>query len=677
MEQTNRTILFEELNPDKANLFTVLETAKEQESLTDEEICEIEKLFVVHSFEEVIEKFEPTVYLTGTILDGVYSFSYESRNLTGGVSIPIRLDLQNRMLTLFLEMLDYKVTGEIPSQKLEKLAGYIFPQHDFERIVELRRVLKAAFLENRFQEAERLLHENADIISNPLLQVQFFIHEAQTLLQKETLKEDFIRLEDTPEMQISVLCRSAKFEKADPCLPAESVNGFVEWIEGYLSKCQIRESELVKQNLMSVTEAVKADVTYYMELYRKTLDVYADVVRDYWKVLQPLLQTVLGIRSFFAQCGERQGQMKPSLVITNCNADQIMDARRLKLLETFLETVNQKNTHQYTIWYAILPGIENPMAVDRKNVRERFLGNGDSAVLKSIDVDTAKTLMSVLTKYKIQIFMSTAATQDNTFTAFAKEGMGGFYESFRPFERESYTTYLIPCYPNFRLMLKEQAKASIGMQIELDESDEERFYSTKIKNVWLTELYIDASYVAAGLVAAYQCTGYLGSLYNRMVDEELPGVAYRILEGDNRYRSKTVMAKEVYGYHDELTQQIIRYGNGIIFASEKTGVTVLSDKTMALQSGNKISIAQMQTVTYLERVIRAMTQDYKDTLIKKFFVNRQDNMMHKWMQNRTMINSLFREGESIQYQINEQEGTCNFEVRFADSIVESRVKLSR
>lgn len=137
------------------------------------------------------------------------------------------------------------------------------------------------------------------------------------------------------------------------------------------------------------------------------------------------------------------------------------------------------------------------------------------------------------------------------------------------------------------------------------------------------------------------------------------------------------MAKEICGYNEELTKQIIKNGSGIIFASEKSGVTVLSDKTMALHSGNKISISQIQTMTYLERVIRAMTQDYKDTLIKKFFVNRQDNIMHKWMKNRTMINSLFRDEETIQYQINEQEGTCNFEVRFTDSVIESRVRLSR
>lgn len=677
MEQTNRTILFEELNPDKENLFTILETAKEQESLTDEEICEIEEQFVVRNFDELLEKFQPTIYFTMGTADNEYSFSYENTNTGALHSIPIFLNSENRLLTLFTGMLDYKVTGKIPTQKLAKLADYIFPQRDFEELIRLRRAVKTAYVEKNLFEAERLLYEKHELLSNPLLQMQFYIKEAQTLLNEKQLQEGFIRLEETPEMQIKILCRSAKFDKAEPSLSGEETAGFCEWLNTYLSDRKLCVSEVVRQNILSAVCLVKEDLTQYLLTYKQVLRVYGGIVRDYWKVAQPMFQTLLGIRSFFAQYGDRQGSMQPSLLVTNCTPKQMMDVRRLKYFETFLETVNQKNTHVYTIWYAILPRIENAIVTNRKNLRERFSGNGERDFKQVNEIDTTKTLMNMLAKYKVQMFLSTATAEENTFVAFAKEGMEGVYENFHPFEKENYTTYLIPCYPNFRLMLKEQAKVSIGMQLEQDDFLEDVFRSTSVKNVWLTGLYIDAAYVGAGLVAAYQCTDYLNGFYQKSVDTELPGVAYRILEGDNRHRTKTVMAKEICGYNEELTKQIMKNGSGIIFASEKSGVTVLSDKTMALHNGNKISISQIQTMTYLERVIRAMTQDYKDTLIKKFFVNRQDNIMHKWMKNRTMINSLFRDGETIQYQINEQEGTCNFEVRFTDSVIESQVRLSR
>ena len=46
--QTNRTILFEEINPEKPDLLTLIDEVKDMDSLSDERIIEINKYKIVN-----------------------------------------------------------------------------------------------------------------------------------------------------------------------------------------------------------------------------------------------------------------------------------------------------------------------------------------------------------------------------------------------------------------------------------------------------------------------------------------------------------------------------------------------------------------------------------------------------------------------------------------------------
>ena len=56
INRTNRTILFEEINPEKMDILTLMD------SLDDENIIEINRHLLVSSFDEFLEKFDPKVY---------------------------------------------------------------------------------------------------------------------------------------------------------------------------------------------------------------------------------------------------------------------------------------------------------------------------------------------------------------------------------------------------------------------------------------------------------------------------------------------------------------------------------------------------------------------------------------------------------------------------------------
>ena len=53
--QTNRTILFEEINPEKPDLLTLIDEVKDMDSLSDERIIEINKYLLVSDFDDFLK----------------------------------------------------------------------------------------------------------------------------------------------------------------------------------------------------------------------------------------------------------------------------------------------------------------------------------------------------------------------------------------------------------------------------------------------------------------------------------------------------------------------------------------------------------------------------------------------------------------------------------------------
>ena len=62
IQQTNRTILFEQFNPQKLDLLTLVGDVKGVESLNDQQIKEINEHLLVRNFDEFLEKFPAIVY---------------------------------------------------------------------------------------------------------------------------------------------------------------------------------------------------------------------------------------------------------------------------------------------------------------------------------------------------------------------------------------------------------------------------------------------------------------------------------------------------------------------------------------------------------------------------------------------------------------------------------------
>ena len=107
--QTNRTMLFEEINPEKLNLLTLVGDAKEVESLDDAKIQEINEKLLVRSFDEFLEKFEPVVY--SFFNAGTQSVLYtleKPENIPEEFVTEIPLNNQNDFLNMLFTLIDTK-----------------------------------------------------------------------------------------------------------------------------------------------------------------------------------------------------------------------------------------------------------------------------------------------------------------------------------------------------------------------------------------------------------------------------------------------------------------------------------------------------------------------------------------------------------------------------------------
>lgn len=103
--QTNRTILFAEINPERLNLLTLVGDVRGKSSLDDDKIKEINEELLVSSFEEFLEKFTPVVYswcdaATGTIQYSLTKPENIPQNCITEILLNESNDLLNMLTTL-------------------------------------------------------------------------------------------------------------------------------------------------------------------------------------------------------------------------------------------------------------------------------------------------------------------------------------------------------------------------------------------------------------------------------------------------------------------------------------------------------------------------------------------------------------------------------------------------
>lgn len=670
MNQTNRSILFEVINPEKADLLTFLTDINSKESLSDDKLKEIHGNLVVSSFEEFIEKFSPTVKMLLQTDEKKVVFSLDS---LGAGEDKLDLNHPDSLFRVLLYLIESKRQKKYLLTCFEDMSDNLIPGRDSDLFFVDRNRLITEITENGESEKlsvtrklSGLLHEYDDGI---YLLRAYLNNMEQVLpgLSGDTVKNRGV-LDDHGRMQVRVLKTAGKYRRGfllddqfDDIAYEKIVTECLEKEGG-----TVRNGNLLRDCLLLPVYAKRRNIALLRERYQEYGDFYAKILKQFWITAKPLLETMLGVWNFFAPY-EGYQNMKPVLVVSNFSPQALLETKNRDRLEVYLNSVNSKNFRNNTIWYAIVPNLVTKSELQSKNVRERFKSQRELYSFRRNGTEEVSLLLEILARYKIQAFLGLALTKENTFSAVAKDGLERINDNLSAFEKMEGKDYFIPCFPNFIVISEEEACINMGKNIAVDENSGNVRLEGK-KMLWLDGIGVEACYVAAGLIAACQCPVFLRSKYKRGVLEDTPGVAYRFSEAGHSLKTTTAMLSETIEFSDEIIREVVKHARGVAFGQQNGKMILLTDRAFSYSNSNGLLLSMVQTLTYIERVIQYESQDYKKTLISQFFQRRPGSVISKWYAaDHGAVNAIIKEDERIEYKIEADGETCTFSMFFKNS----------
>jgi len=255
-----------------------------------------------------------------------------------------------------------------------------------------------------------------------------------------------------------------------------------------------------------------------------------------------------------------------------------------------------------------------------------------------------------------------------------------------PLLRNPYSEFAIPCIPNFTVIPKEKSGVILDKRMILSENGSAELSKEKedILKLWIEGVYIGSSYIAAGIVAAYQCPEYLREYYS-YVSNEYPGVRFDIEAESNALKITTTLAKEISGFTNEIKNLINKRNFGFVFSSENAQlqgkdikqITVYKARSLQATENDFESIYKTLVTTYIERMLRFHTNDFKEDNIVRFFSNNPTSIKSKWMANKEYSNAIIKDGDDINFIINDKTGTCNIDLVFNGNVKNLEVEITR
>ncbi len=377
------------------------------------------------------------------------------------------------------------------------------------------------------------------------------------------------------------------------------------------------------------TVRAEFDVETEVQNYNTYLEFYKDAKDEFVKTVKPLVEKLLGVKMYFDQYATKNKGMQPSLLVTNTKLDMLVKSNNIPRLSTYLNTVNSKNDFTDTVWYGIVPSLELEASGKMKVSRARFKGNEKVAKQEGNTMESLTMLLDTVKDYKVQIFFNFMAEEETTFNGIATAGIDRLIDKCSVLVRKEFSEFAIPCLPNFTIIPKDKSGVVIDTRMQTTENGAKLSKEKEdILKLWIEGVYVGASYVAAGIVSAYQCPEYLKESF-RNVKRSYPGVRFDIEAGDNSLRAVTTMAKEISGFTNNIKDAINSRSFGFVFSSENAQlqdkdikrITVYKARSLAMEEDGFDSIYKTQVSTYIERILRFQSGDFKHENIVRFFSN--------------------------------------------------------
>lgn len=569
VKQTHKAILFENFNnwqKNSLNLAMVLKTDQQDASKQLENLHKLE----VRSFDEFVDKFVPKIYEKVEKINGVPKFRYTLDENEGGVLVPLTSHAYYKYLA---KVYADKQTSDASNREFDDsdISEIMMPKHEQVEAENLRQeqellVMQRAEAINKGENPsvynERLFEISQEIgdkgaktslgrlnqyinsLDKEIVALDHKEQELAALPPGENADEfcvasgvlDFDRdgnavimeLPPPPENdadrdRVKVLALRNEGVKlltsvVNKKLEEAGVGEFTKEmvIANYLPVEHSAATE-IKLNLPEI-QAKKNELTQKVEMLEST---YAQAQKAFITLLRTLLPRILGVKIFFDHATVEGGETSKlpegqGLIVANCTPERLMQTEADK--QNFVRYVTDYLPEQIGnehVWLAILPHVvvgdyapeDAQIALSNANPFDTG-SNGsdpvDMATLVKIGKpvklkdSTTKEFFELMEKGKILTVFNPAVAKDAPFT-FSRLSA----ECIRNIkERLSGLNYnhAVFAFPNFTLI--EDKSISISAREDISTVSDDR-------KAPVGPVYIDAAYVAAGLIVASQQPRYL------------------------------------------------------------------------------------------------------------------------------------------------------------------------
>lgn len=654
--QTNRTILFTEINPECLNLLTLIGDVRGKTSLDDDKIKEINKELAVSSFAEFMDKFNPVVYSWCDATSGKIQYStvrpeHIPQNCITEIPLNEMNDLLNMLITL-LGARDAQGVANVDFQ-FSKILEMISPKKIMEDIRQVRKEIQytyGKYMELDDGDPKRLdlgdtlnyqFEQASQNYNNVLAMLPLAIEDIKTRLLLgdgesgqggPDFKAGLLSMGEDGELKILEMKQeeSTQLAVVDDEVNLSLMDAFREDYDALNETPSGYVRDLVVRTFCPLSSTMESNVNRELEVnnYNTYLEFYKQSKNDFVKVVKPLIEKILGVKTFFDQYRVKEKGMQPKLLITNIPLEMLVKSSNLPRLITYLNTTNDKNEFDNTIWFGIVPDVELNQTGGGKLQRVRFAGNKREEKQGTTSMESLAALMNAIEPYKISTFFSFCTSEETTFNYIATEGIELFKDKCAPLMKKTYSEFVIPCIPNVTIIPKDKSGLVLDKKMVMDEDGNVALSSEKddVMKMWLEGIYVSAAYEAAGIVAAWQCPEYLKQRF-KDTSMEYPGVRFDIEADDNALLATTSMTKEISGYTNAIKNSINHTGFGFVFSSDNAqykgqeikNITVYKARNL-LSRGNEFEpIYKTLVVTYIERMLRFYSSDFKQDKIEKFF----------------------------------------------------------
>lgn len=716
IKQTNRTMLMEVINPEKLDFLTLVGDVRGMESLSDDKVKEINDHLMVRSFDEFLDKFEPVVYCFFNANNQKVMYQLNKpENIPEEMLTEIPLNRQNEFMGMLMSMIEAKRSeGTINVDfKFEKLTDMISPKKVMDAIRQNRKELQYTYGEYaKLDEEDPKKKDLADKLNvmfeeasanynNVMAMLPLAIEDTKTRLllggggeEKNNTplalgvlsmgEQGELRVLEAPKVDTTALIT------VDDQVNAGLIEALKEDYEAINEESNDYVSALVARTFCPLTSTMESMIDKEQEVnnYNSYLEFYKESKDAFIKAVKPLMENLLGVWCYFEQYPKKLKGMRPSMLVTNVSNELLAKSSNISRLITYLNTVNAKNDFTSTVWYAIVPNVSLDQYSKMKLTRERFKGNSKVEKSDTNSVESLVRLLDVCKDYAVQCFFSYEADDSTTFNALATEGIEKYETRCASLIGKPFSEYAIPCLPNFTIIPKDKSGVILDRRMVINENDIVELSGEKedIMKLWIDGVYVGAAYVAAGIVAAYQCPDYIREKFGKVkIDMELPGVRFDIESDDHNLVAYTTMAKEITGFTNSIKADINRKNFGFVFSSENavykgnniTNIMVYKARCLMMDDSMYEPIYKTQVTSYIERIMRHGTGDFKEDSIVAFFSNNPNSQKSQWLSKRECINAILGNGDDIEYSIDEENGYCTLNITFNGNIKNLEVEINR